>query len=203
MSPAGSAYGPDWENRGRSRLAAAALLLAALWPAGGPAAVHGSTVHQVSLRRRVPHRHISMTKAAIAAGIVIAGAAAGTAIAAAVSARSGAAATGPVGIWDEAYSSDPAHVNGQYSITESDGLYTITARTVIELPDGNCSLPPGTQEGTFSASGHGTFSGTEKVWYAGSCAYAYMSPFTATLSGNTMIMHVANAEPESFTFTRA
>ena len=35
---AGGAYGPDWEERGRSALAAAALLLAALWPAGGPAA---------------------------------------------------------------------------------------------------------------------------------------------------------------------
>ena len=41
---AGAAYGPDWEDRGRSALAAAALLLAALWPSGGPAAVHGSTV---------------------------------------------------------------------------------------------------------------------------------------------------------------
>ena len=35
---AGAAYGPGWEDRGRSQLAAAALLLAALWPTGGPAA---------------------------------------------------------------------------------------------------------------------------------------------------------------------
>ena len=166
--------------------------------------MQASTVHQVSLRRHLPHRRISIGKAAIMAGVVIARRSGQPlAVAAAVSRSSGAAATGPVGIWNEAYSSDPAHVNGQYSITESDGLYTITAKTVIELPDGNCSLPAGTQEGTFSASGHGTYSGTEKVWEAGTCAYAYMSPFTATLSGNTMIMHVANAEPESFTFTRA
>ena len=33
---AGSTYGPGWEGRGRSGLAAAALLLAALWPTGGP-----------------------------------------------------------------------------------------------------------------------------------------------------------------------
>ena len=111
--------------------------------------------------------------------------------------------SGPVGTWNEAYSSDPTDVNGQYSITESDGLYTMTAKTVLELPDGNCSLPAGTEEGTFSASGPGTYSGTQKVWYTGTCAYAYMSPFTATLSGNTMIMQVANAEPESFTLTRA
>ena len=38
---AGGAYGPGWEDRGRSALAAAALLLAALWPSGGPAAVQG------------------------------------------------------------------------------------------------------------------------------------------------------------------
>ena len=82
---AGQAYGPGWEERGRSRLAEAALLLAALWPSGGPAAVQASTVHQVSLRRHLPHRHISMVKAAIMAGIVIAGAAAGTAVAATVS----------------------------------------------------------------------------------------------------------------------
>ena len=45
---AGGAYGPDWEDRGRSALAAAALLLAALWPSGGPAAVQGTAVHRIS-----------------------------------------------------------------------------------------------------------------------------------------------------------
>ena len=50
---AGRAYGPGWEDRGRSQLAAAALLLAALWPTGGPAAVQGSTVHRISLRQRI------------------------------------------------------------------------------------------------------------------------------------------------------
>jgi serine/threonine-protein kinase len=69
---AGGAYGPDWEDRGRSGLAAAALLLAALWPSGGPAAAQGSTVHRISLRRRLPHRHISPAKTAIAAGVAVA-----------------------------------------------------------------------------------------------------------------------------------
>ena len=68
---AGRAYGPGWEDRGRSALAAAALLLAALWPTGGPAAVQGSTVHRVRLRQRIRLRHISPAKAAIAAGVVI------------------------------------------------------------------------------------------------------------------------------------
>ncbi|MGH3189276.1 MAG: hypothetical protein ACRDOL_18790 [Streptosporangiaceae bacterium] len=70
---AGGAYGPGWEDRGRSGLAVAALLLAALWPSGGPAAAQGSSVYRVRLRRRLPHGHISAAKAAIMAGVVIAG----------------------------------------------------------------------------------------------------------------------------------
>jgi len=77
---AGGAYGPDWENRGRSGLAAAALLLAALWPTGGPAAVQGSTVHQVRLLRRLTHAPRATIKPAVTVGV----AAAGIAIAAAV-----------------------------------------------------------------------------------------------------------------------
>ena len=50
---AASTYGEDWEERGRSRLAAVALLLAALWPSGGAPAVAGSAVEQVHLAR--PH----------------------------------------------------------------------------------------------------------------------------------------------------
>jgi len=67
---AGGAYGPGWEDRGRSGLAAAALLLAALWPAGGPAAVQGTAVHWVRLRRRLPHWHGAAVKAAATAGVV-------------------------------------------------------------------------------------------------------------------------------------
>ncbi len=68
---AGAAYGPGWEDRGRSGLAAAALLLAALWPSGGPAAVQGSSVYRVRLRRRLLHGHASAVKAAVTAGIVV------------------------------------------------------------------------------------------------------------------------------------
>ena len=82
---AGGAYGPDWEDRGRSGLAAAALLLAALWPSGGPAAVQGTAVHRVWLRRHLRPRHISPVKAAVAAGVAVAVVAA---VAAAVHARS-------------------------------------------------------------------------------------------------------------------
>jgi eukaryotic-like serine/threonine-protein kinase len=73
---AGAAYGPGWEERGRSGLAAAALLLAALWPSGGPGAVQASsTVYRARLGRRLLHGHVGAAKAAIVAGVVIAGAA--------------------------------------------------------------------------------------------------------------------------------
>jgi eukaryotic-like serine/threonine-protein kinase len=82
---AGEAYGPGWEDRGRSALAAAALLLAVLWPSGGLAATQGSpvqgnagqgnatqgsTVHRVRLRRRLPHGKVSAGKAAITVGVI-------------------------------------------------------------------------------------------------------------------------------------
>ena len=83
---AGGTYGPDWEERGRSALAAAALLLAALWPTGGPSAAQGSTVHRVRLRlhflrRHLLHGHIGAVKAAaVTTGIVIVGIAVAAAV---------------------------------------------------------------------------------------------------------------------------
>jgi eukaryotic-like serine/threonine-protein kinase len=85
-SAAAGAYGSDWERRGRSHLGEAALLLAALWPAGAPPATQGTAVHRIWLRR--PHlrlRRLSPVKAAVAIGAAAAVAAAGTALAAAVS----------------------------------------------------------------------------------------------------------------------
>ena len=43
------AYGQDWEDRGRSHLGEAALLLAALWPSGTAPAVQGHAGQQVHL----------------------------------------------------------------------------------------------------------------------------------------------------------
>jgi serine/threonine-protein kinase len=79
---ASGAYGEDWQERGRSHLGEAALLLAALWPSGTPPAVQGFTVYWIFLRR-----HTRAVKAAIAVGVAIAVAAAGTALAAAGSPR--------------------------------------------------------------------------------------------------------------------
>ena len=72
---AAEAYGPDWHERGRSHLGEAALLLAALWPSGGSAAVQGTTVQEVPLRQddwRPRLRHSRVVKAAIGAAIVVA-----------------------------------------------------------------------------------------------------------------------------------
>jgi serine/threonine-protein kinase len=74
---ASGAYGRHWQERGRSHLGEAALLLAALWPSGAPPTVQGTTVHRIRLLR-----HVSPVKAAIAASAAIAVVAAGTALAA-------------------------------------------------------------------------------------------------------------------------
>ena len=76
QAAAASTYGKDWEKRGRSHLGEAALLLAALWPAGAPPAAQATTVHRISLR------HIAPVKAAIAAGAAVIVVAAGAALAA-------------------------------------------------------------------------------------------------------------------------
>jgi eukaryotic-like serine/threonine-protein kinase len=86
---ASGAYGRDWERRGRSQLGEAALLLAALWPSGGPPAEHGAAAHRIPPRRYLRARHLGPVKAAIAVGVAIATVAAGAALAAAVSDRHG------------------------------------------------------------------------------------------------------------------
>jgi serine/threonine protein kinase len=48
---AAGAYGPDWEERGRSKLGEAAVALAALWPLDRPPAAQGFTVHRIFLGR--------------------------------------------------------------------------------------------------------------------------------------------------------
>ena len=48
---AAGAYGPDWEERGRSKLGEAAVALAALWPSATPPAAQGFTIHKIRLGR--------------------------------------------------------------------------------------------------------------------------------------------------------
>jgi len=91
---ASGAYGQDWADRGRSHLGEAALLLAALWPAGAPPAVQGTTVHRISLLR-----HLSPVKAIVAAAVAVAAVATGAVLTATVThkpARPQAIAVQPV-----------------------------------------------------------------------------------------------------------
>jgi serine/threonine-protein kinase len=76
------AYGPQWREQGRSHLGEAAVLLAALWPAGAPAAVQATAVHRIPLRR-----WFSPARAAIAVGTAVVVAGAGTALAASLAHR--------------------------------------------------------------------------------------------------------------------
>ncbi len=54
---AAGAYGQDWENRGRSQLGEAALLLAALWPTAGVPALQGTTIEQARLGQQAQGSH--------------------------------------------------------------------------------------------------------------------------------------------------
>jgi hypothetical protein len=116
-------------------------------------------------------------------------------------------AASPVGTWDVAYSSAPTSILGQYSIIQDGGFYYITTKTVLKVPDGNCSLPAGTGIGVFSSAGGnvpGGFAGTENLYESGTCAPA-TSPSTAlltvTISGNTMMLLASGYQ--SVTLTRA
>jgi eukaryotic-like serine/threonine-protein kinase len=105
---AADTYGRDWQERGRSHLGEAALLLAALWPSGAANVVQGSAVERIDLSqgaqgsvtagkarhlwhvRHVQHlRHVKHLRAVAAAAIVFALVAAGTALAAVSSHKPG------------------------------------------------------------------------------------------------------------------
>jgi hypothetical protein len=115
----------------------------------------------------------------------------------AVASPSPAATAIPLGIWNAVSTSDPADVYGQYSITESDGQYILTTNTALKLVGGlpnGCSLPPGTEEATFSASstdgnGPAIYQGSEKYWYTNTCGYSDTYPATlGVLSANKMVL---------------
>jgi serine/threonine protein kinase len=94
QAAAADAYGPDWEERGRSHLGEAALLLAALWPLAAVPGEQGIAVEHLDLglehTRHVWHlrhlahlRHIRAASAVVVAGVVAAVVAAGAVLAAA------------------------------------------------------------------------------------------------------------------------
>jgi S-DNA-T family DNA segregation ATPase FtsK/SpoIIIE len=121
----------------------------------------------------------------------------------ALAATTPAAAASLVGTWNVAYTSAPASILGQYSFTEDGGFYYMSTKTVLKVPAGNCSLPAGTEIGSFSASGGtGNYSGTENLYEQGTCAFAgTTAAFTATVSGDTIMLMVP--DQQSVTLTSA
>jgi eukaryotic-like serine/threonine-protein kinase len=74
---AAGAYGPGWEDRGRSKLGEAAVALAALWPSAAPPAAQGFTIHKIRLGRV----HVSPLNAMLVIAVAAVAAAGGTALA--------------------------------------------------------------------------------------------------------------------------
>lgn len=156
----------------------------------------------------------SSSSTAVPAGTAAAAASAGTATAAATRSApatpgTSAAADNPVGTWEATWTPDPADVLGEYLITGPvNGVYTITTGTAFKLPGASpgggfyaCALPKGTEQGTFTEASPGSYSGTEKFWYANTCTYAYTSTFTISFptpgDNNTMVV------TQQITLTRA
>ncbi|HEV2931995.1 MAG TPA: serine/threonine-protein kinase, partial [Streptosporangiaceae bacterium] len=95
---AAGAYGPGWDERGRSHLGEAALALAALWPADQAPALQGTAVHRIDLSENtgesresrhlwhIKHlrhlRHLRRLQVLLAVAAAAAVVAAGTAVAA-------------------------------------------------------------------------------------------------------------------------
>ena len=114
-----------------------------------------------------------------------------------------AAAASPAGTWNVTYAADPTSILGQYTITEEAGAYVMTTKTVLKIPDGDCSLPAGEEVGTFSASGAaGTYSGTERLYEQGTCAFAGTdATLDVTVSGSTMLLLVTGQQTVALTRT--
>lgn len=114
-----------------------------------------------------------------------------------------AAAVSLAGTWNVAYADDPTSILGQYTITEEAGAYVMTTKTVLQVPDGECSLPGGEEVGTFSASGvAGTYSGTERLYEQGTCAFAGTdATLDVTVSGSTMLLLVPGQQTVALTRT--
>ena len=94
--------------------------------------------------------------------------------------RAAAATPDPiVGDWNVTYGA-PAVV----TVTLSGGLYTVTAKTPVEVTGATCYLPVGTTIATFSSTGPNTYSGQHGLWYTSDCSFGQWDPMTLTLSSD-------------------
>jgi eukaryotic-like serine/threonine-protein kinase len=193
---AAGAYGPDWEHRGRSHLAEAALLLAALWPSAASPAVQGTAVHTVSLRRRLPHRHISTAKAAIAGGIVVAGAAVGIALAVAGSHH---AAPGLAGTWTGTYVCSQGKTGLRLAIQAAAGG-TLTATFNFYAVPAN----PGVRSGSFTMTGTDSHAGvnlTHGHWISEPAGYMMVDLSAPPASNGGAVLSGTVTTPGCGTFS--
>jgi serine/threonine-protein kinase len=159
-----AAYGPGWEDRGRSALAAAALLLAALWPWGGPGAVQASsTVYRARLGRRLLHGHAGAGKAAIVAGVVVVGAAvaAGAILARPTGHPSSPPAAAPALVYATSTSVDLRASNG-------------SVRTLATFAKGAATRPPG-------------FGSVQLIWSADGSKVAWLAGNGAGVVGEFLV----------------
>jgi serine/threonine-protein kinase len=134
---ASGAYGQDWQDRGRSHLGEAALLLAALWPSATPPAVQGFTVRWIFLRR-----HIRAVKAAIAVGVAVAVVAAGTALAlAATGSHKASASNHPITVQQVALHPSPSASSSSSASSSPSPSPTPSPSSPLPLPSSPLPLP--------------------------------------------------------------
>ena len=79
-----------------------------------------------------------------------------------------------MGDWSVTYGS-PSVV----AISRSDALYTVAAKSSVQVTGSRCFLPPGTVIATFSGSG-GAYTGQHGTWLTSNCTFARWYPMTLT-----------------------
>jgi hypothetical protein len=110
-----------------------------------------------------------------------------------------AAASDPiVGDWNVTYGA-PAVV----TMSLSGGVYTETAKTPVRVTVGSCVLPAGTSIATFSSTGPNTYSGQHGLWDVSTCAFAFSTSLSLTLSSDGRTLTGPLGSGGDVTFTRA
>jgi hypothetical protein len=84
-----------------------------------------------------------------------------------------------VGDWRVTYGSPSA-----VTMSLSNGRYTETAKTPVQVVGASCSLPAGTVIATFESTAPQKYSGRHGLWFTNNCLFARFTPISLTLSGD-------------------
>ena len=84
------------------------------------------------------------------------------------------------------------------TISGSNGSYTVTAKSRVQVTGSSCFLPPGTLIATFSGSGP-SFTGRHPLWDVSTCSFVRWTPVTVTLAGTTLTVVLGNGEHHVWT----